>query len=123
AVGDGDGLGMVGQGDVAVAKVAGGGAHFLDGVFAVGGVGMHLEVATNVGEGEELGEMAGFGGFDLAGILAQLGLDIGKLELGVNVLFGFGGDDAVSLEGGEGVLVESVAHGVGAAAEADVVLF
>ena len=50
AVGDGDGLAVVGEGDVFVAEIARGGGHFLDRVFAVAGGGVHLQVAANVAQ-------------------------------------------------------------------------
>ena len=76
AVGDGDGFGMVGEGDVFVAERARGCGHFFDGIFAVGGGGVHLQIAANVVERDELREALLFGGFDFAGVFAQLGLDV-----------------------------------------------
>ena len=53
---------------------------------------MHLQVAADVGELHEVGQLALFGGFDLAGHFAEFRLDVGELQLGVNFLFGFAGD-------------------------------
>ena len=121
AIGDGDGLRVVGDGDVFVAEFAAGFAHFLDGIFAVGGGGVHLQVAANVRELDEVGKLAFFGGFDFAASFAEFRLDIGELELGVNFFFGFAGDHFAAFQRGEGVLVERPAHIVGAAAQRDVV--
>ena len=54
AVGDGDGFRMVGQRDVFVAERARGLAHLFDGVLAVRGGRVHLQIAANVGERHEL---------------------------------------------------------------------
>src|SRR5215469_14635980 len=120
-VGDGDGFGMVGEGDVFVAEFAGGFGHLFDGMFAVGGSRVHLKVAANVGEGDELGEFFVFGGFDFAGHFAEFGFDVGEFQLRVDFFFSAGGDGFAALESGESVFVERVAHGVGAAAQDDVV--
>ncbi len=50
AIGDRDGFGVVGQGDVFVAAVFCGGGHFFDGVAAVGGDGVHVQVAADIFE-------------------------------------------------------------------------
>ena len=83
---------------------------------------MHLQVAANVRQGDEVGQLPLFGRFDFARHLAQFRLDVGELQLGVDFLFGFAGDDFAALERGERVLVERPAHVVGAAAQRDVVL-
>ena len=49
AVGHGEVLGVVGDGDVLVAAGDGGLGHLADGVAAVGGGGVHVDVAANVG--------------------------------------------------------------------------
>ena len=87
----GDGFGMVGDGDVFVAEGFGGGGHFFDGVFSIAGGGVHLEVALDVAEFDELGEFVFFGGFDFAGVFAQFGRDEVEAELGVNFFFGAAG--------------------------------
>ena len=92
AVGDGDGFAVIGEGDVFVAQRAGRGGHLLDGVSAVAGGGVHLQVAANVGEFDEVREAMFFGGFDLAGVFAQLGRNEIELELGVDLFFGGAGD-------------------------------
>ena len=58
AVGDGDGFRVVGERDVLVAEIAAGFAHFLDGIVAVGGGGVHLQVAANVVELDQVGQHA-----------------------------------------------------------------
>ncbi len=67
------------------------------------------------------GSFACFGGFDFAAHFAQLRLDVGELELGVDFFFGLAGDAAAAFDRGERVFVERPAHIVGAAAQGDVV--
>ncbi len=92
AVGHGEVLGVVGDGDVSEAAGDGGFGHLADGVAAVGGVGVHVEVAADVGEGDEVGESVGCCGFDLAAVFAELGWDVVEVEGLVDFLFGGGGD-------------------------------
>ncbi len=82
---------------------------------------MHVEVAADVGEGDELREGVGCGGFDLAGVFAQLGRDVVEVEGVVDFGLGGGGDDGVVFDAEEGVLVEGVAALDGALAEGHVV--
>jgi hypothetical protein len=72
----------------------------LDGVLAVGGGGVHLEVAADVGELDEVRETMLLGGFDLAGHFAQFGGDVIEAELGVDFLFGFSGYGLAALQRG-----------------------
>ena len=60
------------------------------------------------------------GCFDFAAHFAQLRLDVGEFELGVDFFFGLAGYAAATFDRGEGVFVERPAHIVGAAAEGDV---
>ncbi len=86
---------MVGDGDVAEAAGEGGFGHLTDGVASVGGVGVHVEVAVDVGAGDEVGEGMGGGGFDLAGVFAKLGWDVVEIEGLIDFGFGGGGDYGV----------------------------
>ena len=56
AVGHCQVFGVVGDGDVFVAAGEGGFGHLADGVAAVGGDGVHVEVAADVGLGDEVGQ-------------------------------------------------------------------
>ena len=89
AVGHGEGLGVVGDGDVLVAQGARGLGHFEQGGAAVGLGGVHVEVAAQVAKLDELGQAAFGGGFDFARILAQLGRNPGQAERFVDAGFGF----------------------------------
>ena len=122
AVGDGDGLGVIGQRDVFVAQVARGRAHLFDGVFAVRGGAYASADRREYRQSYEFGERVFFGGVDFAEFLAQLGLDVGELQLRIDFLFGLAGDDFAALEGRERVFVERLAHVEGAAAQRHVVL-
>jgi len=86
---------VVGDGDVGEAAGEGGFGHLADGVAAIGGVGVHVQVAADVGEGDERGEGVGGGHLELAAVLAHLGRDVVEVEGVVDGLFAFGGDDLV----------------------------
>ena len=88
---------MVSDGDVTAAAGEGGFCHFADGAGAIGLDGVHVEVAEDVGEGDEVGEgvarlwvaKAGCGGFELAAVFAELGGDVVEAEGVVDGGFGF----------------------------------
>ncbi len=63
---------------------------------------MHVEVAADVGEGDELREGVGGGGFELAGVFAELGRDVVEVEGVVDLFFGGGGDDGVVFDAERG---------------------
>jgi hypothetical protein len=86
---------VVGDGDVAEAAGDGGFGHLADGGGAVGLGGVHVDVAADVGEGDEMRERVGCGGFELAGVLAELGWDVVEVEGVVDVGLGGGGYDDV----------------------------
>ena len=90
AAGDRERLRVVGQDLVGVAARAGGLGHDLDRVMAVGPVGMAVEVAAQVGQVDEGRQPAGQRRLDLAGVLAQLGLDERQAE--ERVRLGLGGE-------------------------------
>ena len=83
---------VVGQDLVGVAARPGVLGHDLDRVVAVGPVGVAVQVAAQVGLGDERRQPAGQRRLDLAGVLAQLGLDERQAEEGVGV--GLGGEGA-----------------------------
>ncbi len=127
AVGHGEILRVVGDGDVGEAAGQGGFGHLADGVAAVGRVGVHVQVAANVGERDELGrppvsacEACG-GGFDLAAVFAQLGRDVVEVEGAVDLFFAGGGDDGVVFEAEQGIFAEREAALDGALAQGYVV--
>jgi len=70
AIGHREVFGVVSDGDVFETTGESSFGHLPDGVAAVGGVGVHVEVAADVGEGDELGECVGGRGFDLSGVFA-----------------------------------------------------
>ncbi len=121
AVGHGEIFAVVGDGDVGQAAGKGGFGHLTDGVATVGGVGVHVEVAADVCAGDEVGEGVGGGGFEFAGVFAQLGWDVVEVEGVVDVGFGCGGDDDVVFDAEESVLVQGEAAFDGALAKGYVV--
>ena len=54
AIGHGQVLGVVGDGDVGQPAGQRRVGHLADGVAAIGGLGVHVQIAANVGEGDEL---------------------------------------------------------------------
>ena len=122
AVGHGEIFGVVGDGNVAATAEYGGFGHFADGAGAVRLGGVHVDVAVEVGEGDELREGVSGGGLEFAAVFAELGRNVVEVEGVVDGFFGFGGDDGVVFEAGEGVLGEGEAALDGALAEGDVVV-
>ena len=88
AVGHGEIFGVVGDGDVAAAAEDGGFSHLADGAGAVGLGGVHVGVAVEVGEGDELRKRVGGGGFEFATIFAEFGRDVVEVEGVVDGFFG-----------------------------------
>ena len=121
AVGESQILRMVGDGHVFVAVLFGGCGHFFDGVASVGFDGVHVDVALQVGLGDQIGQSVGLGGVDFAQIFAQLGRNVVELELGVNLFFGFSRDRFFGVECGQAVLAEGVTHFQRALAQGHVV--
>src|SRR5690606_10284561 len=72
---DARGPAVVGDGHVPVAPSLAGARHGFDRVLAIAPGGVHLEVAADVAELEELRQPALLRGLDLAAILPQLGRD------------------------------------------------
>src|SRR5277367_6197331 len=86
-------LGVVGDGHIFVAAGESGLGHLADGVAAVGGDGVHVDVAANVGLGDEVGEAMRQGGLELAGVFAEFGGNPVHAEGGVDLFFGGSGDE------------------------------
>jgi len=57
AVGDSDMLGVVANGEIVIAAVFGRARHFLDRILAVGGGGVDMEIAADVIDGNEMGQL------------------------------------------------------------------
>jgi len=121
AVGHGEVFAVVGDGDVGEAAGEGGFSHLTDGVAAVGGFGVHVEVAANVGKCDEVREGVSCGGFELATVFAELGWNVVEVEGVVDLGFGGGGYDDVVFESEERVLAEGEAALDGALAEGYIV--
>ena len=71
AIGECQVLRVVGDGHVFVAVFFCGCGHFLDAVASIGFDGVHVNVALDVGLGDQMGKGVGRGGVDLAKIFAQ----------------------------------------------------
>src|SRR5579871_379376 len=100
AVGHGEIFAVVGDGDVFQATGKSGLGHLADGVSTVGFGRVHVQVAVNVGEGDELRKRLGGGGFKFAGVFAQLGWDVVEVKGAIDRFFGGGGNDGVVFEPG-----------------------
>ena len=80
AAGDRQGHRMVRHDLIGVAASARRLSHDLDGLAAIGPIGMGVQVAAQVGKLKERWQFARDGGFDFTGIFAQLRLDEGQVE-------------------------------------------
>lgn len=124
AAGLNGGFGVVGNAEVAEAEFARGGGHFGEGVFAVGGGGVVMERATEVGELDEFWELVLLGGFDFASVFAQGGVDGDEAKVVVEFVFrldGWGGVFLAVNGGAEAVFVEGEVFLLREGAEVDVV--
>ena len=80
---------VVGDREVGVAALAGSLGHLLERVAPVGEGRVAVEVAADVADLDQLGQLALLrGGLELAAALAQLGLDVGEAEPLVDLLLG-----------------------------------
>ena len=114
-----------------MAAASGSLGHDLDRVDAVRPVGMAVQVAAQVAQGDEGREPSGEGRLDLAAVLAQLGLDEGQAEEGVRLCLRAeraqlgvraGQRLAVVADAQEALLGQAPALVAGALAQPDVVL-
>src|SRR6185312_2830628 len=121
SVGHGQVLGVVGDGDVLIASGDGRFGHLADGVAAIGGGGVHVDVAADVGLLDESGNGSSFSSFDFAVVLAEFGGNPLEAEGLVDIVFGGSGYDGAVIDAGQGVLVERVAALEGALADGYVV--
>ena len=122
AVGEGQVLGVIGDGDVLVAALFRRFGHFVDGALAVGLDGVHVDFAAKVSGRNQLWQPVLSGGFDLAATLAQLGRNGVKLELAVDLIFRRAAHTFVVVQPKQPVLVQRVAHLERALAQRDVVV-
>ena len=92
AVGHGQVFRVVGDGDVLVAASQRGLSHLADGVVSVGGIGVHVQVAAQVGLLNEPGQRVAGGSLNLAQVLAHLGRHPVHAQGGVDLFLGGGGN-------------------------------
>ena len=121
AVGHGQRAAVIGDGDVLEAGVARRPRHRPGVGAAVGGRRVHVQVAAHVLEGDEPRQRAGFGGLDLAAILAQFRRDERQPERLVDALLGLAGDERAVVHAIEPVFVQLEAALDRAVAQGDVV--
>jgi hypothetical protein len=76
---------MVGHRHVVVPQRFGGVHHDIDRVAPVAPIGVHVQIATHVADGQQHRQGTGKRRVDLAVALAQLGSDVGEVESGVDV--------------------------------------
>ena len=122
AVGHGQRLRVVGDGDVLVAQRARRFGHLFERRAAVGLGGVHVQVAADVFQFHQLRQAALGRGFDFAAVLAQLRRNPGQPQRLVDPGFGFAGHPRVVLRAEQAVLAELQPHPHGARAQGDVVL-
>ena len=92
SVGEGQILGVVGDGHVFVAALDGSLSHFLDGFAAVGFDGVHMDITPQISLRDKSRQSVLFRRVDLALILPQLRWNVVELEFGVDILFSLAGD-------------------------------
>ena len=66
---------------------------------------MHVNVALQVGLGDERRQYMVLREIDLSEVLPHLGRDVVEIELGVNLFFSFSGDWRLAFERGQTVFV------------------
>ena len=98
AVGHGQRLGMIGDGDIFVAARAAGFGHFFQRRAAVGLGGVHVQVAANVRLAPPVSEASLGRRFHLAPVFAQFRRNPGKAERGVNFFFGRAGHALIGVD-------------------------
>jgi predicted Rdx family selenoprotein len=96
-------------------------SHLADGVASVGGLGVHVQIAVDIGERDKSWQRMRCGGFDLAAVLAQLGRDVIEIQRPVDVFLTRGGDDDVVFEPEQRILAECEAALDGALTQRDIV--
>ena len=116
-----DALRVVGDGDVLQAAALGGGGHLLDARLAVGPRAVHVQIAADVVQLDERGQLAGVGPFKLVAGLTQLRRKTGQIERGIDLLFRATGNAIVTAK--DAVLVDFQPARFRSAADDDVVLF
>src|SRR5690606_27753958 len=113
---------VVGYGHVLVAAGHRGSHHLLQGGAAVAGAGgVVVEVAADVLQLDEVGQLSGGRRLDLARVLPERRRDPGKVQGGVDRFLGLGGDGGAVFE--QPVLVQEPPSVDGALAQGDVVGF
>ena len=112
---------MVAEHQVLVAELDCGLGHALDGALAVGVVGVDVQVAADVPYGDEVGQAALVGGFDLPGVLAQLRGNVREVEPRVEILLRGDGFVVARPCFGKAVLGDVYAHLDGPLTQRDVV--
>ncbi len=80
-------LGMVGDGDIGIAHLFRLAGHLQDGVFSVGGGGVHLQVPADVRKLDQPGEGSFFRGLDFPPVFPEFRRDRGKPHGLEDVLF------------------------------------
>src|SRR5579883_100445 len=114
---------VVGDGEIFITASEGGLGHFANGVFAIGDVGVHVDVAANVFKFDECGKAVLLGGLDFAVVFAQLGRNPVEAQGGIDFFFGSTGDEGAVIHAREGVFAEGVSAFEGTLANGDVVHF
>ena len=98
---------MVGDGDVLQPRSAGGAGHALDGLLAVGGGGVHVQVAAQVAACDQLGERPPRGRVDFAAVLAHLRWDQVEVQCSVDLRLRGAGERGTRRHVEDAVLVQA----------------
>src|SRR5215469_12938452 len=123
AVNHGQVLRVVGDRDVLHAAGDGCFSHLSDGVVAVAGGGVHVEIALDVRRLDETGQVTFCRGLDFAEVLAHLRRNPVHLESGIDLFFGSTCNYGLVIQTRQRPFAEGVAHLERALAKGDIVGF
>src|SRR5215813_1593301 len=109
-VGEGEVLGVIGDGHVFIAARSRSLGHLLNRTATVGFDRVHVHVALDILLRNQIGQGMLVSGFDFTRVFPQFRRDIVKLELGVDLLFRFARHRAVVIQADQAVFTKCEAH-------------
>ena len=114
---------MIGDGDVFVAALAGGRGHFFERRAAVALGGVHVDIAADVRQFDQLGQAIFGGALDFAQVFAQLRRNPAQAQRFIDAGFGLARHFGFVRAAIQAVLAEFEAHLHGASADGHVMVF
>ena len=80
--------------------------HLADGVAAVGRIGVHVQIAANIRQRNQLRQRVRCRSLQFAAVLAQLGRDVVEIQRAIDLLLARGRDDHVVFQPQQGILAQ-----------------